>query len=405
MQPDHRSAFTEPLRILVAHNRYQQAGGEDRVVQAEVDMLSRRGHDVQLMSFDNDQITSPSAKVLAAVRTFYSPASYRRVEERLKSFAPQILHVHNFLPVLSPSVFFAAAARGTAVVHTLHNFRLICSKATFFRDGHVCEECLEKRSFVPGVKHACYRGSRAGSALVGGTMALHDALHTWRNKVHRYIALTEFAATKLAQMRVPADRIRVKPNFTEDVGSGDGEGGFALFVGRLSDEKGLETLLAADALGALPIPLKIAGDGPMRDQVAAASKLPGTRIEWLERQTPQQVRALMKSAAVLIVPSVWYEGFPMVIVEALSLGLPVIASRIGGLPEIIEHGVSGLLFQPGSPQSLGEALRKFSELSPDRVTSMRQAARDRFLSNYNEQTNSETLLHVYQEAMALAALG
>ena len=393
------------MRILVAHNRYQQAGGEDRVVQAEVDMLSRRGHDVQFMSFDNDEIISPSAKVLAAVRTFYSPASYRRVEERLKSFAPQILHVHNFMPVMSPSVFFAAAATGTAVVQTLHNFRFICSKATFFRDGHVCEECLAKRSFVPGVKHACYRGSRAGSALVGGTMALHDVFGTWRNKVHKYIALTEFASTKLAQMRVPGDRIRVKPNFAEDTGSGDGEGGFALFVGRLSDEKGLETLLAADALGALPMPLKIAGDGPMREQVAAAAKRPGGNIAWLERQSSQQVRALMKSAAVLVVPSVWYEGFPMVIVEALSVGLPVIASRIGGLPEIVEEGVSGLLFEPGSPQALRDALGMFAELSPDAVGSMRQAARARFLSNYNEQINSEVLVRIYQEAIAVAALG
>lgn len=389
------------MKITIAHNRYQQAGGEDKVVAAEAALLSRRGHQVEMLAFDNEAIgSSPAARVTAAVGSFGSLPSFRRVRAELSRFQPDVLHVHNFMPTLSPAIFFAAAKAHVPVVQTLHNFRLICANAQLFREGTTCELCLQQRSFLPSVRHGCYRSSRLGSAVVGGAMAAHAAVGTWQNRVDRYIALSTFAAGKLGGSRVPAHKIRVKPNFVVDNGLGQGDAGFALYVGRLSEEKGLATLIAADALGKLERPVHIAGDGPMRSEVERACARAGGRLRYLGPQSEEGVRALMRAATVLLVPSLWYEGFPMVMVEALSLGLPVIASRIGGLPEIIEDAVCGFLHAPGDASALGDALRKFAALAPQQVGAMREAARTRFKRRYSEDTNYELLMQIYAEAIA-----
>ena len=399
------------MKILIAHNRYQQVGGEDKVVSAEAAMLARGGHLVELLAFDNEEITGPLSKAAAVASAFYSRPSYRRTAQALASFQPDVLHVHNFMPTLSPAVFFAGSAAGVPIVQTLHNYRLICASAMLFRDGEVCEDCVERGSFLPGIRHACYRGSRVGSAVIGGAMALHDTLGTWRERVERYIALSEFAAAKLGQSRVPPEKIRIKPNFVPDPGelaSREGRGGeaaapFALFVGRLSQEKGLDTLIGADESGLLPLPIHIAGDGPLRERVEDASRRPGSQLIALGRQSEAAVMALMQRASVLLVPSLWYEGFPMVIVEALSLGLPVIASRLGGLPEVVEDGVCGLLHTPGDPAALGFALRRFTSLGPEGERTMRAAARRRYLERYSVSRNYQLLMAIYAEAIESAA--
>jgi glycosyltransferase involved in cell wall biosynthesis len=383
------------VKILIAHNRYQQPGGEDAVVAQEVAMLARRGHEVELLAVDNDSISGIPAQLTAAVHSFYSRPSYRRARKLLHLFRPEIVHVHNVLPTLSPSIFFAANDACVPVVQTLHNYRLLCAKATLFRDGSPCEDCLTEHTFRPGVVHACYRGSRVGSAVIGAGTALHTSLGTWSRRVDRYIALTAFAAEKLSA-RVPLDRLRIKPNFVADRGTGTGGGEFALFAGRLSQEKGIDTLLAADALGALALPVKVAGDGPMMDAVQAAAARPGSRLIPLGRVATTELEVLMKQAAVLLVPSLWYEGFPMVIAEALSFGLPVIASRIGGLPEIVEEGISGLLYQPGDPHSLLSALGSFAA-NPEGAAAMRLAARRRYLERYTEDANYAALMDIYNE--------
>ena len=396
------------MKILVAHNRYQQAGGEDKVVAAEAAMLQRAGHQVELLSFDNEAISGARASATTAISSFYSPATYRRAAKVLKDFQPDVVHVHNFMPTMSPSIFFATAAADVPAVQTLHNYRLICANAQLFRDGEVCERCLEERSFIPGVRFGCYRGSQVGSAVVGGTMALHAVLGTWNHRVERYIALSEFAAGKLGQFRVPRAKIRVKPNFVPD----RGETGvartqeaapFALFVGRLSDEKGLATLIAADERGQLSLPVRIAGDGPLREQVEGACRRPGSQLIVLGRQSEEEVVGWMRQAQVLLVPSLWYEGFPMVMVEALSLGLPVIASRLGGLPEIVEDGVCGLLYTAGNPEALEKTLRRFVNLPTEQKQAMRRAARSRYLDHYSEPQNYKTLMSIYIQAIGPAA--
>jgi glycosyltransferase involved in cell wall biosynthesis len=386
------------MKILVAHNRYQQAGGEDTVVAEEVRMLQQRGHSVHQYTVDNDAIAGAWRQAVVAVRSFYSRPASQEISKLLASFQPDILHVHNFFPSISPAIFFAARKYGVPVVQTLHNYRLLCANATLFRDGQPCEDCIIQRSFVPGVRHACYRGSRAGSAIVGASTSAQAALGTWSNRIDRYIALTQFAAQKLGSYRIPSSKIRIKPNFVPDRGYGEGQGGFALYVGRLSSEKGLETLLAADRLGHLPIPVHIVGDGPLLAEIERACARPGSRLIYLGSMPRSQVVEQMKSAAVLLVPSLWYEGFPMVMVEALSFGLPIIASQIGGLPEIVQDGHSGLLFEPGNPSALLQVLGSFVS-DTSRIEAMRKAGRDQFELHYTEQKNYDMLIGIYNELL------
>ena len=386
------------MKILVAHNRYQQAGGEDTVVAEEVRMLRQRGHSVHQYTVDNDGITGIWQEGMTAARCFYSISAAQEVSSLLASIRPEILHVHNFFPAISPAIYFVAEKFGVPVVQTLHNYRLLCASATLFRDGQPCEECLVERSFLPGVMHACYRGSRAGSAVVGASVSVHNALGTWRNRIGRYIALTQFAAQKFGSYRIPAEKIRIKPNFVPDHGRGDGSGDYALFVGRLSPEKGIRTIIAADRLGHLPLPIHIAGDGPLLSEIERACARPGSRLVYIGRMSRSQIIEQMKRAVVLVVPSVCYEGFPLAIVEALSFGLPIIASRIGGLPEIVQDGHSGLLVESGNPAALLQALRTFVG-DASRIEAMRQASRVQFDSLYTEQKNYDLLIEIYRELL------
>ena len=368
------------------------------VVAEEVRMLQQRGHLVHQYTVDNDGITGAWRQAVVAVRSFYSKPASQEILNLLASFQPDILHVHNFFPSISPAIFFAARTYGVPVVQTLHNYRLLCANATLFRDGQPCEDCIVQRSFVPGVRHACYRGSRAGSAIVGASTSVHSALGTWKNRIDRYIALTQFGAQKLGNDRIPMEKIRIKPNFVSDQGYGHGQGGFALYVGRLSPEKGVETILAADRLGHLPFPVHIVGDGPLLAEVERACVRPASRLVYLGRMARSQVAEQMKRATVLLVPSLWYEGFPMAMVEALSFGLPIIASRIGGLPEIVQDGHTGLLFEPGNPSALLQVLGSFLG-DTSRIEAMRQACRNQFDLHYTEQRNYDMLIEIYNELL------
>jgi glycosyltransferase involved in cell wall biosynthesis len=221
-------------------------------------------------------------------------------------------------------------------------------------------------------------------------------LGTWSHRIDRYIVLTKFAASKFSEFRLPAEKIRVKSNFVPDRGVGMGEEGFALFAGRLTVEKGIETILAADQNYSLPLPVHIVGDGPLRPYVERACARPGSHLRYFGALKREQVFEQMKNASVLLVPSLWYEGFPMTIVEALSFGLPVIASRIGGVPEIVSDQEVGLLVDPGKASDLIESLSHFLS-SSSLILSMRQAARRRFVEHYSAEKNYEKLMEIYDE--------
>jgi len=386
------------VKILLLHNAYQQRGGEDAAVAREQSLLSARGHEVSRYSVSNDAVQDAWDRMRTALGAPYSLPARGRVAAEIRRVRPDIVHVHNFFPLLTPSVYDACRAAGVPVVQTLHNYRLLCLNALFFRDGRVCEDCLGIPAPWPGVRHGCYRGSRGASAAVAAMLTVHRVLRTWTVKVDAYIALSDFARAKFIQGGLPAHKISVKPNFVDpDPGPGEGRGGYALFVGRLSPEKGLDTLLAAWMRLGNAVPLKIIGDGPLAPQVkAAAARSSG--VEWLGPQSPERVLVLMKDARALVFPSRCYENFPLVIAEAYAVGLPVIAGDLGSTSSLVDHGRTGLRFASGDPAGLAAAVTRL-RARPEERAAMRRAARVEFEQKYTAERNYQTLMEIYGRAM------
>lgn len=383
------------MKVLLVHTYYQQPGGEDEVFRAEAALLEEHGHEVVRFTAHNDQIRELSALQVAG-KTLWNGSIKSRFRDVLRRERPEIVHVHNTFPLMSPSIYHAAAAEGVPVVQTLHNYRLLCPMAEFFRDGKVCEDCLGRVPW-PGVLHGCYRDSWTMSAGVAGMLALHRAIGTWRDKIAAYVALTEFGRDKFVGGGLPGERIHVKPNFiTPDPGPGRGGGGYALFVGRLSRTKGLDTMLEAWDLLEDPPPLKIVGDGPLADLVRERSSA-ADRVEWLGRKPRQDVLALMREAVMLVFPSLWYEGQPIVIIEALASGLPVVASDHGAMASMIDDGVTGLLFRPGDSRALADKVLWATD-DPARLTELRAGARAGYEARYTSERNYTILERIYQAA-------
>ena len=386
------------MKILLVHNHYQFAGGEDVVVQAERSMLENNSHEVALLEADNAENTGALKQISTGINAVHSRAAKKRIAAELARFRPSIMHVHNFFPLFSPSIYYAARETGVAVVQTLHNYRLLCPNALLHREGRPCETCLGKAIPLPAVFSACYRGSRAATASVTSMIALHRAWGTWRTMVDAYIALTGFSREKFIQGGLPANRVFVKPNFVQPVPpNGQGDGGFAVFIGRLAEEKGIRTLLGAWTKLNGKMPLKIAGDGPLRPEVeAVAHRMKG--VELLGHLTKDGVMELLRRAHVLIVPSIWYEGFPIVIAEAFAAGVPVIASNLGALGELIQHGRTGLHYRPGDAKDLTAQIEWLMTHEEERQ-SMRLAARSEFEMHYTADQNYKTLQAIYDRAL------
>jgi len=388
------------LRILQVHNLYQHAGGEDQVCAAEYELLKGHGHDVTQYFKHNDDIRGMSSST-AAVRATWNQHTYREVRKLIGETRPDILHAHNTFPLVSPALYYAASAEHVPVVQTLHNFRLICPAATLFRDGRVCEDCVGSVMPVSGVLHRCYRRSALASAAVAIMLASHHVANTWTRKVSTYIALTEFARSKFIEGGLPADRISVKPNcLAEDPGVGDGEGGYALFAGRLIEEKGVHTLLTAwRKYPSLP-PLKIVGQGNLTPWIKQEmEKL--TAVCFLGQLEHEAVIDLMKRASVLIFPSRYYEGLPMAIIEALGCGTPVIASALGSMNELIVDGENGYKFQAGSADDLAEKVTALLS-APGELARMRRSARKAYEDNYGPERNYDLLMDIYKRTIESA---
>ena len=392
------------MRILQLHNYYQQAGGEDAVVAAEKDLLTQHGHEVELLSANNDGISSFARAAMAGLNTIYSLPSHARVRQAIRRFKPDVVHVHNFFPLLSPSVYYAAKSDGVAVVQTLHNYRLMCPSAPLFHQGKVCEECVGKTFPLRAVKRACYRGSRSASAAIVAMLGTHWIIGTWQNAVDQYIALTDFASKKFVQAGFPAEKIMVKPNFVADPAPlpGSGQGGYAIFIGRLSEEKGVGTLLKAWTEGQIPLPLKIVGDGPLSDDVRSAAAT-NHNVAWLGRKTHSDVIQLLREAAFLVFASECYEGMPLGIIEAFACGTPVLASRIGAAGEMIEAGRNGHYFSYGNAASLASAVRA-TVADENLKHSLRLGARLRFERDFTAARNYGLLMQVYANAINTVAV-
>lgn len=382
------------MKILIAHNAYQHRGGEDAVVDAEIALLRAYSHEVEFYGRHNNELHHMS-RALAAVSTIWSQRSASEVERVCEIFRPDLIHVHNTFPLISPALYWMAARKQIPMVQTLHNFRLLCPQAIFLREGKVCEDCIGKLPWR-AVTRKCYRESIIQSAVTASMLGVHQIIGTYRRKITRYIALNTFCRDKFIAGGLPAELFRIKPNFIVSSTRPDWNarhGG--LFVGRLSAEKGLDILVEAMKILSTAR-IKVIGNGPLAVLAAASFG-----EQYLGFISLDDIMNRMRSAQFLIVPSICYENSPRTIVEAFSCGLPVIASRLGALIDIIQDGVTGLLFNPGDATDLVAKIT-WAESHPEEMLRMGQAARTEYEAKYTPERNYEMLINIYEDAIAAA---
>lgn len=393
------------MKILSVYNRYLNRGGEDEVFESEAALLEQHGSEVTLVE---EHVAAPSSvrrKIILSLNATWSREWYARFQELLSSARPDIVHIHNLVPNFSPSVLYACRQANVPVIHTLHNYRLLCPASTLFRDGHLCEECID-HSLWRGVRYGCYQGSRPGTAAVAMMLGLHRLLGTWADTVDCYLVPSEFARQKFVRGGLPAEKIVVKPNFVEpDPGTGPSnenrnghDNDCALFVGRLSPQKGIRTLLAA--WEQLTFPLVVVGDGPL----SCLLEEPQPRspaVTYRGRLSRDQTLAAMKQARFLVVPSEWYESFGLIIVEAFASGVPVLCSRLGAMEEIVEDGRTGLHFTAGDAGDLAAKVR-WAWDHPDEMRGMGRNARSEYEAKYTAERNYEMLYDIYQRVLTNA---
>ncbi len=387
------------MKFVIVHNEYIKPGGEDSVVREEQKMLQRHGHEVTTFVDSNRRIGAMN-RIKLAMRTIWSAESYRTLRALLRAHRPDVALVENTFPLLSPSVYYACRAEGVPVIQRLHNYRFLCLNARLLRNEEVCELCVGRFVPLPGIRYGCYHDSRAQSVVVASMLTFHRVKRTYQRLVDAYIVLTEFARRKFIEGGLPAERIHVKPNIlSEDPGVGAGDGSFALFVGRTVVIKGIWTLL--EAWKELPdIELRIVGDSAITDELKAfvSEHALEDRVRLLGWKSHAEVLALMKEARLMIFPSFWYEGFPVTIAEAFACGLPVAASDIGALSEVVEEGVNGIHFTAKDPASLRQAVEQLWR-DEDRLHSLRQGARSTFEARYRPEMNYRYLMDIVQSVL------
>lgn len=385
------------MRILIVHNYYQYRGGEAQVFQSELELLKANEHQVWSYTLNNQQITEMSSLSLVG-RTLWNQKVYRQMRSQIRQHQIQIAHFHNTFPLISPSAYYACQAERIPVIQTCHNYRLLCPNGMFLRDGKVCEACLDKFVPFPSIQHGCYRGKRLPSAGVAAMLTSHRIAQTWKHRVNIYLALTDFARQKLIQGGIAAEKVIVKPNFVHpDPGEGNGNGKYALFVGRLSHEKGIELILSAWEQIGNRFPLKIIGDGPLAHRVAGVSEqIP--EISLLGKKSLEDVYRLMKEATFLVFPSLWYEGLPRTIIESFAVGTPVIAANLGSMSSLIRPGINGLHFQAGNATDLATSVL-WAANHLEEMNRLRSRTRAEFIEKYTAQESYARLIEIYQQAL------
>lgn len=393
------------MKVVMVHNTYQEAGGEDVVFESEKRLLERSGHTVIPYMRSNKELRNASFldQIAIAPRMVWSSHARCEFGAVLEATRPDIVHIHNTFMVISPSIYSACSERAIPVVQTLHNFRLLCPAGNLFRDGRICRECLEQ-SLLRSVHHACYRKSRIATAGVALMLKIHRGLGTWRTSVTRFIALTEFAREEFLAAGFSPEKVVVKPNCVDaDPGERDGAGEHAVYVGRLSAEKGLTVLLNAWAKLPAQYPLHLVGDGPDRMALEAQARELGlTGISFCGRLPRAAAIETIKRARFTIVPSKLYEGFPMCIAESFACGTPVLCSKLGGMMEIVEDHLTGLHFAPDDAQDLANTV-EWAWNHPFELARMGRAARVKYETNYTAEKNYSRLMEIYEQAMARPA--
>ncbi|MFB9683335.1 glycosyltransferase [Amycolatopsis plumensis] len=387
------------MKVLVVHNRYrsEQPSGENNVVDAEVTLLADGGHQVSLFERRSDDIAAMPLprKVAVPLRVPWNPAVRKELAARLRASRPDVVHIHNTFPLLSPSVVAACADAGVPAVATLHNYTMVCPPGTLHRDGRICTECVGG-SPLPAVKHGCYRGSSAATLPMAASMVANR--RRWWTGVSRFFCISAAQRDLLVSAGMPGERMAVKHNFVTDPGvRRTGAGKHVLFLGRVTEEKGVGLLMRAwERLdGALGVPLVIAGTGPMQDEVAAwAAGRPD--VSYVGLQNKAECRALTADAVAVVAPSTWLEAFGLVVVEAMAAGVPTVAAAHGAFPELVDDGVTGLLHVPNDAASLADRLRA---VIGDRNGDMGDAARVRYEKDFTPAVGLDRLIAGYEAAI------
>ncbi|MCC2265935.1 glycosyltransferase [Streptomyces sp. CT1-17] len=392
------------MHVLVVHNRYASAqpSGENKVVDQEVALLREAGHRVGVFERRSDEIGSRSliGKAAIPLTVPWNPAVRTELAARLRAERPDVVHVHNVFPLLSPAVLAACADAGVPVVATLHNYTQVCPPGTLQRDGRPCTECVGAAP-LPAVRHGCYRGSRL--ATVPLAVGLSVNRRRWRSGVERFLCISAAQRDVLVAAGLPAERLVVKHNFVPDPDvRRTGPGEHLLFLGRLAEAKGVRLLMAAwDELaadGGVGVPLVIAGTGPLEGEVTAWAA--GRRdVRCVGLYDPPQVRRAVARSVAVVAPSTWLEAFGLVVVEAMAAGVPTVAAGHGAFVELVEDGVTGLLHRPGEPASLAAGLRRITD-GPERNREMGRAARRRYERGFSPAVGLERLVREYRTAIA-----
>lgn len=388
------------MKILLIHNQYKQAGGEDVAFELEADLLRQKGNDVETLIFSNEQISSFHTKIQFGIQSFYNVVSKKKLIDKINQFEPAVIHIHNLFFTASPSILFAASRNKIPVFITLHNYRLVCSNALLMRDNKVCELCLAKKFPIYGIKYKCYRNSALESALVTGVTGMHKLIRTWNKYVTQYISLTEFSKQKFlsSSLNLGVNQITTLPNYVPDPKIfSQRRMNYFLYVGRLSAEKGINILLHAFS-SIHSSQLIIVGDGPEKEAVERHSAV-YPNIVFIGKKSREDVLELMSNSNALIFPSVCYEGLPFTILEAFSVGTPVIASNLGAMSTIIEDEVNGLFFRANDAEDLATCLQKFSQLDDNQKYNLQIQARATYENKYNPEAHYEKLMMLYKKAL------
>lgn len=390
------------MKVLLIHNFYSSKtpSGENQVVIIERDLLKSQGNVVSEYFRDSDEILRMSGwgTVKGALATPWNFFSAKKISQLVNEFSPDVVHVHNTFPLISPSIFSAIGNRAAKVL-TLHNYRLVCPAAIPMRNGKVCTECIKQSSVFPALLHGCYRNSRIATVPLAINVGLHRYLATWKNHVDAFIALSLFQKDLMAKAGLPAEKIHIKPNFypgSPNVVPWSNRSNSVVFVGRISAEKGVVTLLKSWKIWGVEAPhLYIVGDGPLRRELE--EKATGLNVTFTGQIDQKLAQSYIAAAKMLILPSEWFEGFPLVIREAFAFGTPVAASDIGPLPSLVKHNYSGVIFPPSNSEALVGIMRSaWADNTAMRMWGIN--ARSEFDEKYTEGENYKILCDIYRSA-------
>lgn len=391
------------MNILLCHNYYTWRSGEAQVMEREADLLRSHGHRVDFFTYDNADVEGmPAWRV--GPRTIHSFETLRRLGQSLASTRYDMAHVHNTWLLMSPSVYGGLWRAGVPVVKTIHNFRWLCPVGTFYRDGRVCHDCVNRRGgVVHGILHRCYRGNLIGSALASLRLFVNrDLLRAHERFIDIAIVQNQFVKGLIQENGYPQDRLEVKGNFfRRPDGVSTSRGNYLIFYGRHESEKGLETLLSA--IERTGYELQIFGQGPrsdwLREQVIERAAL--RELVQFQGYAPRdELEAAIAGSRAIVFPSEWYESFPLTIVEGMAFGKPVIASNLGSMPSIIDHERNGLLFRPGDPQSLADQMRRLWS-DEGLLSKLERGANEKYEREMTPQVHYDRLMAIYEKAAAL----